>query len=139
MVLLVATIVAVQPSVTTPVIWKFSTTHNSKMTVSRGSAVMFDGLNVISPSAPPTMILCVVPSTDTGVAAGEPGYDEYVVTHDEPCTVIVFVTTDSIGAAGIVTPPYAAVVQEPERVEVVVAEALADDLNAAPSASALLR
>ena len=109
------------------------------MTVSRGSAVMFDGVNVSSPFAPPTMILCVVPWIDTGVAAGEPGYDEYVVTHDEPCTVIVFVTTDSDGAAGIVTPPYAAVVHDPERVDVDVAETPADDLNAAPSASAFLR
>ena len=52
--------------------------------------------------------------------------------------MIVSVTTDTDGAAGIVTLPYAAVVHDPERDDAV-AEALAEDLKAAPSARALSR
>lgn len=29
----------------------------------------------------PTSTVCVVPVSETGVAAGEPGYDEYTVVH----------------------------------------------------------
>jgi len=98
---------------------------------------MFDGLYVNWPSEPPTMTLCTAPLRDTGVASGEPMYDEYTVVHDEASTVIVSVTTIGVGSAGIVTLPYAAVVQAPDDVDAAVAEAEA--LNGAPSARALLR
>ena len=43
---------------------------------SRGAAMTNGGVYVNEPLALPTTTVWVVPSRETGVAAGEPGYDE---------------------------------------------------------------
>lgn len=83
-----------------------------------------------------------LPSREAGVAAGEPGYDEYVVVHVEDSRVTVSVTTVGSAAGGTVTPPYAAVyVIDAAASEAVSEEAVAADaaaLRLAPTANAAL-
>ncbi len=84
-----------------------------------------------------------LPSREAGVAAGEPGYDEYVVVHVEDSKVTVSVTTVGSAAGGTVTPPYAAVyvVDAAASEEAVSEEAVAADaaaLRLAPTANAAL-
>lgn len=108
---------------------------------SRGWAITNGGSNVSDPLLP-TCTTCTAPASETGVGSGEPGYEEYTVVHCEASTVTVTVTRLSSGAAGIVTPPYAAVVSASEAVlaaagGVDAAEAAdADACNCAPIARA---
>jgi len=70
--------------------------------MSRGCAVIFEGLNVRVPFSPTSTLWTTGGSL--GVGFGEPGYDPYVVVHVVPpsVTVCVTVTTDSEGG-GVVT------------------------------------
>lgn len=86
-----------------------SCTHNWNSMVSRGAAATNGGSKVKVPLLP-TRTVWVVPSSEAGVGAGDPGYEEYTVVHWDASTVTVTVTRLSTGAAGMVTPPYAAVV-----------------------------
>lgn len=79
------------------------TTHKRKLMMSRGGiSVRKGGLNIKDPLALPTSTVWTLPVREAGVGAGEPGYDAYVVTHEDASTVTVTVTVDSTGAAGIV-------------------------------------